>query len=336
MNNLDRSWSFAGIWNAALDLNPSRERVERDYIWASELGGSFYDRYFKMKGRKPTTPPNLRSRRKFEGGNLTEWIVLQILDRAGIVQSTQEYITHEGEMRVTGKADFTAGGEIQLLSERDVDDLPDTFGIMAEATISRLKERYPNGLRDMNLEIKSCSGMMFERYMKAPSTLHGLQAFHYAYNTKKPTMLVYVSRDDFRIVEWVIFPGSRKWLNLYETDILKMKAALMLSRKDMKSFCKEPLLEWTEATGKFSKNWKVEYSNWLTDYGFRRPELYAKPAQSYALRLSNIVKKIREGKPVDGTVNVKTLEECYEFYPDAEAIINHEKETHGNNNSTDK
>lgn len=319
-----KTWSFQSIWNSALDVNPPREYEPRDYIWASELGGSFYDRYFKMKGRKPTTPPNLRSRRKFEGGNLTEWIVAQILARAGILTSTQEYITYEGLLKVTGKADFRAGGEIKLLSKEDVEDLPETFGVMAEAMIVRLKEKYPEGLQDVNLEIKSCSGMMFDRYLKAPSQLHGLQAFHYAYNTKRPTMLVYVSRDDFRIAEWVILPKSQKWLELYELDIVNMQTVLEHTVKEVKEFFKEPLLVWDGE--KFQKNWKIEYSNYLTDYGFKRPELYAKPAQSCGLRLSNIVKKIKEGKPIDGKVNVKTLEECYAFYPGAEEIINQAKE----------
>lgn len=328
---MSKAWSFAGIWNRTLAINPPRERTPRDYVWASELGGSYYDRYFKMKGRKPTTPPNLRSRRKFEGGNLTEWIVTQILDRATILEASQEYITYEGPLRVTGRADLRAGGKIMRLSEWDTEDLPETFGAMAEVMIDRLRERYPDGLEDVNLEIKSCSGIMFERYMKAPSPVHGLQAFHYAYNTKRPTMLVYVSRDDFRIAEWAILPGSKKWLSLYEDDLYEMKKMLTLKSKTVKASYKEPLLSWNKESGRFSKNWKVEYSNWLTDYGFKKPDHYAKPAQSCALKLSNIVKRIRDGKPVEGKVNVKTLEGCYEFYPEAEAIINLEKEKHVHN-----
>lgn len=317
-------WSFAGIWNAALDVNPKREYEPRDYIWASELNGSYYDRYFKMKGRTPTTPPNLRSRRKFEGGNLSEWIVKQILIRAGILTSSQEYITYAGVLKVTGRADLRAGGEIKLLTADDLDDLPDTFAIMAEVMVAKLQEKYPDGLADMNLEVKSCSGMMFERYLKAPSIMHGLQAFHYAYNTQRPTMLVYVSRDDFRIAEWIILPKSRKWLQLYKKDIEAMKIFLTSTPKEIKASGKEPLLAWDGE--KFQKNWKIEYSSYLTDYGYKRPDLYAKPAQSYALRLTNIVKKVRVGKPVDGKVNVKTLEECYKFYPEAEEIINSVKE----------
>lgn len=176
----------------------------------------------------------------------------------------------------------------------------------------------------MNLEVKSCSGMIFDKYLKAPSKLHALQAFHYAYNTKRPTMLVYVSRDDFRIAEWVILPKSAKWLELYEQDINLMAEIIKLDKKEIP---KEELLVWED--DRFSKNWKIEYSNYLTDYGYKRPDLYSKPAASAAMRLNNIVKKLREGKPIDGKVNVNTLKECYEFYPEAENIINEVKEQHG-------
>lgn len=319
--NKDGNWSLSGIWNAALDINPPREYEPRTHIWASELGGSYYDRYMKMKGRKPTTPPNLRSRRKFEGGNLTEWIVQQILQRAGILQSTQEYITYDGDLRVTGKADFVAGGLLRFPD--NMGDLPETFQTVAVELVEKLQEKYSitTGLKKVNLEIKSTSGMMFDRYLKAPSPLHGLQAFHYAYNTKRPTMLIYVSRDDFRIVEWIILPKSSKWLNLYKSDIGQMAKTLELKRKAVP---KDPLLSWDG--DKFSKNWKVEYSNYLTDYGFKRPDQYADKASSIARRLNNIVKKVRGGKPIDGKVNVATLEECYEFYSGAESIISNLKE----------
>lgn len=328
-----KPWVFVGMWNQALALNPPRVYEPRDYIWASELGGSFYDRYFKMKGRKPTTPPNLRSRRKFEGGNLTEWIVMQILARAGVLTASQEYITYEGSaLKVTGRADLRAGGDIKEVVKGDMLDFPDTFAVMAESVIAQLREKYNEGLQDVNLEIKSCAGQMFDRYRKAPNKLHALQAFHYAYNTKRPTILIYVSRDDFRIAEWVILPGSRNWLNLYEEDIVDMANILTLSEKEVKAKYKEPLLAWDGE--KFQKNWKIEYSNYLTDYGYRRPDLYADKAGSIARRLTNIVKKIREDKPIDGKVNVQTLEECYQYYPGAEAIINKYKETHNGSTST--
>ena len=210
---MSKAWNLTSIWNESLDVDNQREVVARDYAWASELGGSFYDRYWKMKGRIPTTPPNLRARRKFQGGNLTEWIVLQILSRAGVLKSSQEYITYEGDpMRVTGKADFVAGGEIQLLSESDLLALPESFAAVAESIVTKLQESHPEGLRHVNIEVKSCAGMMFERYELAPSPQHELQAFHYALNTDRPTLLIYVSRDDFRICQYIILPDDQKLL----------------------------------------------------------------------------------------------------------------------------
>lgn len=322
---MNDTWSLAGVWNETLDIDNHRPYEPRDYIWASELGGSFYDRYWKMKGRVPTTPPNLRSKRKFNGGNLAEWIVEQILKRAQILQSSQEYITYEdGPMRVTGRADFVAGGTVQELSPEELSDLPESFVPVAEATLANLKEKHPDGLREVNIEVKSTSGMMFERYQEAPGRNHALQAFHYAFNTKRPTLLVYISRDDFRICEWIISPDSEKWKDIYDKDISIMAETIGLSEDDVTDI-REELLVYDPETEKFSKNWKIEYSGYLTDYGFEIPEEYAKPAQSKALRLNNIIKRLKEYKEMS-KANLKTIAECCEWYPTAEEIINNLKE----------
>jgi hypothetical protein len=320
----DKHWTLTGMWNRALNKNRDREYEPRTHIWASELGGSYYDRYWRMKGRKPTTPPNLRSRRKFEGGNLAEWIILQVLARARILNSSQKRIEFdgiEGGLRVTGKADFTAGGKIREVPLKRLQDLPESFALVAEVVIAQLREKYPDGLKYMNIEVKSVSGQVFDKYREAPGLHHALQAFHYAYNSKRPTLLVYVSRDDFRITEWIIKAGSKKWREIYLADTVRMAEVLAMEPSVIRKTLKEPLLTWDPDKEKFTKNWKVEYSNYLTDYGFGYPEKYAKPAQSAGLRLSNIVKKIKEGKPIDGKVNQKTLVECYEFYPGAQPII---------------
>ena len=327
------SWSLSQVWNLALDNIPRRELEARDHVWASELGGSFYDRYWKMKGRQPTTPPNPRALRKFEAGNLTEWIILQILARAGVLKGTQEHFEeNSGALKVTGRLDFQAGGEIQ---KADYSDLSESFQGIAESTIAQLVEKFPDGLAEVNIEVKSCAGMMFERYLLAPAPQHGLQAFVQAKATHRPTLLVYVSRDDLRIVEWKINPRSEKWQKLYDKDLEKMAEVanipepLVIEAEELNTWpkdlelIKEPLLQWSG--GKFSSNWKVEYSNYLTDYGFEYPEEYSKPAKSIALRLNNIIKRIKEGKEMS-KVNLATLDTCYKFYPEAEEIINKLKE----------
>ena len=62
----DLRWSFFKVWNDSLENGKDREYKARDYMWASEIGGSMIDRYLKMKGELPSNPPNARSLRKFE------------------------------------------------------------------------------------------------------------------------------------------------------------------------------------------------------------------------------------------------------------------------------
>lgn len=315
------AWSFTKVWNDALNAMPERETEPRDRIWASELGRGYYDRYFKMHGRQPTTPPNLRSRRKFEAGNLTEWVIEQILRRANVLTSTQDYITNNDYgMTVSGRLDFLAGGEIQDIDEAYLEGLPDNFKKFAIVAVAQLKEDYPNGMRQQIMELKSCAGVMFDRYEQAVSPHHALQCFHYCHNTKIPGMVEYVSRDDLRMVAHPILPEQQNLFQLYKQDIERMKQVYEMSEEEVIATMKQPLLVWDESTQRFKKNFEVEYSSYLTDYGFEYPEQYAKPAQSMALRLSNVVKRINEGKAMS-TVNYKTIEECCTFEPLAREII---------------
>ena len=107
-------WSFYNIWNASLEEGrPARILKPREKIWASELGGSMIDRYLKMTGIQPSNPPNPRSLRKFEAGNIWEAIVGYVLRRAGILQSKQDWIQYqyEGLLPVSGKLDYIGGGK---------------------------------------------------------------------------------------------------------------------------------------------------------------------------------------------------------------------------------
>lgn len=325
---MSNNWSFAQVWNNALDKDRQREIIPRDYTYASELGKGYYDRYWKMQGRKPRTPPGVRAQRKFEAGNLTEWVMQQVLSRAGVLQSIQERLEdNDSPVRVSGRCDFLAGGQIQEIDLIEL-GLPETFADVAEIAIAKLKEKYPDGLREQGLEIKSCAGTMFDRYQKKPSVHHALQSYFYASQTGKPYTLVYVSRDDLRVCEWTIMPSSESWGKLYQADLEGLAEFLKLDPKDVRKNHKEPLLTWDPESGRFSKNWEVEYSAYLTDYGFKRPDLYKTPASSSATRLNNIVKKIRAGKEMT-KVNLASLEFCYNFYPGAEEIINQQKEQYG-------
>jgi hypothetical protein len=84
-NNQPLTWSFFNLWNKALETRADRPLVKREKMWASELGGAYVDRYLKMKAVPPSNPPNPRSLRKFEAGNIWEYIAEYVLKRSGIL-----------------------------------------------------------------------------------------------------------------------------------------------------------------------------------------------------------------------------------------------------------
>lgn len=327
MNN----WSFASIWNASLDKDRPREYKPRDYCYASELGRGLYDRYWKMKGRIPTTPPNARALRKFEAGNLAEYIMQQVLARAGVLRATQKPLEDvSGSIGVHGRFDFEAGGKITALSSDELLGLPESFVEIASGAISTLKEKHPKGLREQGIEIKSCSAVMFEKYSVAPGYHHALQAYFYARMTDKPYLLVYVSRDDLRLQEWLILPDSTKWREEYEADLKKMSVFITLTEKEVEQY-KEPLLIWDEENKKFTKNWNVEYSSYLTDYGFERSDLYAEASAKAVSALNYVAKRIMEGKELTKRNKETHLVIGYKFYPEAEKIMEGLKDVSKNN-----
>lgn len=312
----ETSWALSQIWNEVRDVDRTREYEPRDYIWASELGGSYYDRYWKMHGRTPETPPNLRSQRKFDAGNLTEWVVKQILIRARILKAAQTRVRFtDGLMDVSGKVDFIAGGKFDVVA---IDELPEVLGDVGEAVLVKLAEKYPDGLAEQGLEIKSISAFAFNSVEKAPFHHHGLQAFHYAYNTGKPYHIVYINKDDLRMVEWVIMPDSQKWYDLYMQDISNMARVYAMTPAEVEDI-KEPLLLFDEVEQKFKKNIQVEYSAYLPDYGFERPDMYADKAK-VATRLNNVVKSVVAGKKLS-KLNLEAMDLANKFYPPAVEII---------------
>ena len=107
------SWTLANVWNTSIENREERIISSRDHLWASELGRQDADLYLKLMGETPTNPPNNRSLRKFEAGNIWEWIIKLILMRAGVYQETQKRVEFrkDGWLPVTGKLDYIAGGK---------------------------------------------------------------------------------------------------------------------------------------------------------------------------------------------------------------------------------
>ena len=270
-------WSIGQVWNEALENGSRREMKPRDYMWASEIGGAYIDRLLKMKGTEPTNPPNARSLRKFEAGNMMEWVVGMVLKRAGIYKDTQEHIKYQypGLLEVTGRLDFLAGGSVdweKAKAEIVSLDLPEFFSRATTKIIEYLSGAYPAGLENIVIEVKSCSSFMFDRYEKTGADVHHqLQAFHYLKGKNLPEAhIVYISRDDLRMLEFGVYNPSPIEA-LYRGDIEKMTK---IFNGEVEAE-KEPLVAYDSEAGRFSRNWKVAYSGYLKLlYGYESQMAY--------------------------------------------------------------
>lgn len=317
----DLSWSFYEVWNQSLEDSKPREMKKRDRMWASELGGSYVDRFLKMSGVAPTNPPNARSLRKFEAGNLMEWVVEMVLTRAGLLRENQTWLRHQypGLLEVTGKLDFFAGGKpdwAEALKIVDELKLPQFFAKASHQIIEHLSKEYPNGLKEVVLEVKSCSGFMWDRYeAHGANKSHKLQTFHYLKSKNiSEGHVIYISKDDLRLLELGVFNPSETE-DEYRSDIETMTGFINRNEQPPKE------MEIVFDDVKFSGNWKVTYSNYLTLlYGYENQfsfeNVYKKKVAQWNRTLGRCIRGDKMTK-----LNLEVIEEIKKSFPNFDQIV---------------
>lgn len=323
MTNQPLSWSFSQIWNKSLEDREVRPIVARQHMWASELGKSPVDRWYKMKGHTPSNPPNSRSLRKFEAGNVFEWLVEMVLKRAGILIGTQEWVEYQypGLPRVTGKLDQYAGGkpDVEGVEKAFKDgELPDFMKKAAMNIVKTLAEKYPNGLENIILETKSTSSFMFPKYESGiPEPHHALQNFHYLKAKDiREGHIVYISKDDLMMVEIGVINGP-VMEEKYRRDIEMMAEVL----KSDEPPPKEPEIVFKPDTKKFAVNWQVAYSAYLTDvYGYEDQKAFDDAHKGKAARWNRVITRILEEKNMTDN-NKEAIAEMEAEFPDFRQLI---------------
>lgn len=322
MNEL--SWSFFKVWNDSLINGKEWEMKPRTHIWASELGGSYLDRYLKMSAVTPTNPPNNRALRKFQAGNLWEWILGFVLKRAGVLQSTQDYVKYQypGLMEVTGKLDLLGGGTPDPEKAKEVIKelgLPEVLERASIAIAEDLSNKYQGKLKDIIFEIKSVSSFMFDRYDKIgkPNGNHQLQVFHYLKAKGMPEAhVVYICKDDCRIKELGVFNPSTVE-ELYKKDISDMTNFINNNIEPEK----ESEILFDPETFRFSTNWKVEYSGYLKKiYKYSEPEVYRERWTKKVSQFNSLfTRKLGDKRMTD--LNKRWEEELRAYFPNLDKLI---------------
>lgn len=323
-------WGFAEVWNQSLTVRPERPLVPRDYVWASEIGGSMIDRYLKMSGVAMSNAPNSRSLRKFQAGDIWEWLCALVLKRAGILIEAQTKLSFQypGLLRTSGKLDFLAGGQPDWKkARREMSGLglPEMLQNASLAIIDRLETRFGNEpLKTIVLEIKSTSSFMYAKYEKAKQAgaNHRCQAFHYLKAQGLPEAhVVYVCRDDCMLLEFDVLNPSfvegeyKADLELI-TDYVENK-----TRPD-----KEQEILFDDRLFRFEKNWKVEYSNYLTMlYGYKTPIEYRDRVDKPISDFNRVLKRCAIGAKMTAK-NLDVIVEARKWFPTWDDIVDRARE----------
>jgi len=319
------SWSITNVWNKSIEEPDIREITARDYLWASELGKPEVDVWLRMRGEPVTNPPNARSLRKFEAGNIFESIIEVILLRAGIMQSSQERVEwqYPDLLRVSGKIDFIAGGTVDLEKAKQSLQslyLPEKTNQTMNNIIDYLVKEYPDGLEKLAIEVKSVSSFMMNALeaTEKPLAIHRLQAYHY---TKHPEIeqarIVYVCREDLRMFEVPIFADTpaieAEYRGIIETYTKNQQSEEMPKKAD-------PIV-FDEDMGKFTINRQIGWSSYLTKvYGYESQMEFENKYSSIPARFNRVLKRVKEGAKMTDK-NKEALDEMREMGFDPDVLV---------------
>lgn len=316
------AWSIEGLWNQSIGRK-DRPIEPRSHLYASELGKAPIDLFLSLKGVQPSNPPNARSTRKFEAGDIWEWILELVLRRAGLLISSQDHIKrcYPGMLEVTGRLDKLAGGKPdweKAKHEIEIDFLPDFIKSKAETIITELGKTYGLGLKEIVVEIKSSSSFMFDVYERSgrASDNHELQAWHYLKNHDE-AHIFYVCRDDVRVLELPVFSDDARIEAMYKNHIETITGYWKADQQPPL----EKEIAFDSLLLKFKDNWRIKYSNYLTMlYGYQNQREYEDRFRPMAARFNRVIRRIAEGKTMTKN-NLDALKEAKVYYPEFEKHI---------------
>lgn len=311
--------TIAPIWNKVAEQTNGRTRElkTRDYITASDIGGAFIDRYYKMSGEKVTNPFDTRILRIFDAGKVSEWIVTRALALAGVLKEKQGYLEipeSKDYLKILGYFDCTIGGfgnwdearerMKKWLEEYKLSMDDEIIERYSMAIIDGLEKTYGNKeIPETMVEIKSVNSRAFwnDKSIRVEGKFTGydhnkFQTMAYLIAKKlKRGLILYLSRDDFSMEEVPIFRGGelekKFWVDIglmthyYQNKIVPPK---------------EEEVIFDERRKKFQTNWKVLRSAYLTKiYGYKDQDAFKLKHHQTLLDINRAMRHLEAGKVKD-------------------------------------
>ncbi len=275
MTSTDRNdnWKISELWNEL--LTTERTLKPRDYIYASEIGQPFLDRYLKMKGIPYSNPFESRVLRVFDCGKIFEIdVVERIFKLLGILIESQGSIKvkYKDYLTVSGKHDPKVGGKIDVQKSDEALADPLVSDWMRDRVLKMresLLKQYPNGLRVLTTEIKSVNSRAFWSHKNIDELTgffkgydhHKLQLFTYLIGQNQPEgRLFYISKDDLTLMETTVLRDDKQLLKTWEDDVSQMTHFY----KNNIEPPKEPDFVFNTTKGEYEFNWLIKRSNYFS------------------------------------------------------------------------
>jgi hypothetical protein len=263
------NWLIADLWNTSLSIE-RKDTKTRDYITAGDLGSPFLDRYYKMKGIKPSNDYDERTLRVFATGNEFHHLIYKVFEKIGILIDKEFYCeipATEDTLRVLGFADAKVGGfsdwneAKQRVKQYGFSEAIETIALKI---IDRISTEYPDGLDERIIDVKSINSNAFwykKGYIGSGYPHHKLQLYTYlkALNIKTGA-LMYISKDDLSLEECIVLNPSVSLEEKWQEDIKQMS---YYYKKDIVP-PKEPDIIFNENRKRWETNWKMGRSPYLT------------------------------------------------------------------------
>lgn len=333
---IGKPWSIKKIWNDSFEEISEKPLVPRDYIYASEVGYSFINVYYKMKAVQPTNYPTSVAKMKMEAGKVWEGIVRMVLKRAGIMQSAQEKVDFnlKGCLSVHGRLDFIGGGIVNLNQAAEFSimlkalwqelDMPQMYINIADKALAYVEEMANEGivlLETIPLEVKSVSKYVWDMIESTGQAMdyHVSQCFHYTNGKKLPKgRVIYINRDDCRLDE-IDIPNNAENMAKYKGWIEQM-TDYWVRQEDPP---KEELIFFNPLDFKFrKKTMEIEWSPYLTlIYGFISPMAYREYCEELGLgNFNRVFKRCVDGDKMTDK-NFDVIKKAKKFLPDWDGYV---------------
>lgn len=292
-------WSVMGLWNQYLTFGrDERKLVKRDYIWATEVGRSYFDRWCKMKAIPAEEEYNERTLRKFVAGDMFERVVGFVLAVTGMLKADNAHLTvpaTKNTLKVTGRLDFLTGGKPKTWKEIETDPFAqlyfqffEPFKVIAKQLHTELTKKYPNGLKPLIYEIKSVNSLLFwakKDYLQEAYPHHQLQLLTYLKATEMDEgRVLYISKDDLTLAEFPVYANDVKLNEIWNKDVKEMSKFILTNQEPPKP---DPIVfdERKKITfqhnkkkyfikGCWTENWEIKWSNYIKQIGYKDEKDY--------------------------------------------------------------